>query len=87
MIVSAQADPLVRPYYENSPQQISGLVAGLPGGRSYEQIADSPQRANAYWYPLNVGIIITILTIFIGGIANGVLNLIKQHQTKEGGGA
>lgn len=83
MVVSAQAEPLVRPYYETSPQQISGLVAGLPGGRAYEGLVEKPNLSSGFWFPLNVGIIITVLTVFIGGLANGIFNLIKQHRNKE----
>lgn len=83
MIVSAQAEPLVRPYFQNSPQQISGLAAGLPGGRAYEELSGSPNLSSVFLFPLNVGIIVTILTIFIGGLANGILNLIKQRKNKE----
>ncbi|MFO8035476.1 MAG: zinc ribbon domain-containing protein [Anaerolineales bacterium] len=83
MVVSAQAEPLVRPYYETSPQQISGLVAGLPGGRIYEGLAEKPNLSSGFLFPLNVGIIVTVLTVFIGGLANGILNLIKQQQNKE----
>lgn len=81
MVVGAQAAPLVRPYFENSPQLISGLVAGLRGGKDYESLIEAPNRASAYWLPLNVGIIVTLLTVFIGGLVNGILNLIQQHQS------
>lgn len=83
MIVSAQAEPLVRPYFQNSPQQISGLAAGLPGGWAYEELTGSPNLSSVFLFPLNVGIIVTILTVFIGGLANGILNLIKQRKDKE----
>lgn len=85
MVVSAQAEPLVQPYFENSPQLIFGLVGGLEDGRAYEALAQSPNRASAYWFPLNVGIIVTVLTIFIGGLANGVLNLIRMRQNTNQG--
>lgn len=80
MVVSAQAEPLVQPYFENSPQLISGLIGGLEEGRAYEALAQSPNQASDYWFPLNVGIIVTVLTIFIGGLANGILNLIRMRQ-------
>lgn len=87
MVVSAQAEPLVQPYFENSPQLISGLIGGLEDGRAYEALAGSPNQASAYWFPLNVGIIVTVLTIFIGGLANGILNLIRMRRdTKQGEG-
>jgi len=85
MVVSAQAQPLVQPYFENSPQLISGLVGGLEDGRAYEALSQSPNQASAYWFPLNVGIIVTVLTIFIGGLANGILNLFRMRQNKRQG--
>jgi hypothetical protein len=38
MVVSSQADPVVRPYFEGRPQQVQGLVTGLAGGASFESL-------------------------------------------------
>jgi hypothetical protein len=36
--VSASIDPLVKPYYETDPQQLVGLVSGVPGAATYEAL-------------------------------------------------
>ena len=82
MIVSAQAEPLIRPYFETSPQQIDGYVAGIFGGYAYERLTAETGLANQSWLPFNLGIVVTAGTIFIGGLANGILVLYREQQSK-----
>lgn len=77
MIVSAQAEPLIQAYYHTSPRQISGYVAGVLGGYAYEQLSENPNLANTAWLPYNLGIILAAAVIFIGGLSNGILSLLK----------
>lgn len=70
MVVSAQAEPLVYPYYDISPKQVSGLVSGLSGGATYETISVRENIASRYWDGFGSGLSATILIIIIGGIYN-----------------
>ena len=86
MAVSAQAEPLVRPYYEVTPRQIAGLVAGLPGGVSYEQLTGHGNLGQEYWNAFNIGVIVTLLMLFISGIVNVGKILVskgKENEKKE----
>ncbi|MBS1248928.1 MAG: hypothetical protein MAG431_00498 [Chloroflexi bacterium] len=86
MAVSAQAEPLVRPYYEATPQQVAGLVAGLPGGTSYEQLIGRGGLAQGYWNAFSIGIIAAGVVLLISGVANVVLSQIdnKRKYTEVG---
>jgi hypothetical protein len=82
MVVSAQAEPLVQPYFRSSPQLLTGYVAGVIDSINYEQLQDTPNLATKNWLPFNLGIIISVGTIFIGGLANGVLSLFSRHRKR-----
>jgi hypothetical protein len=85
MIVSAQAEPLIQPYFQTTPRQVSGYVAGILGGYAYENLSGEPHLAHAAWLPFNTGILITASAIFIGGLANGILTLYRRQRGTEGG--
>jgi hypothetical protein len=57
-------------------------VAGVIDSINYEQLQDSPNLATKTWLPFNIGIIISVGTIFIGGLANGVLSLFSRHRKR-----
>ena len=85
MVVSAQVEPLIQPYFRSSPQLLKGYVSGIIDSMNYEQLLDRPNLATTAWLPFNLGIIITVGTIFIGGLANGVLSLFSRHRSRIAG--
>jgi hypothetical protein len=82
MVVSAQVEPLIQPYFRSTPQLLSGYVAGLIDSMNYEQLRQQPNLTTRAWLPFNLGIIITVGTVFISGLANGVYSLFSRHRTK-----
>lgn len=85
MVVSAQAEPLIQPYFRSSPQLLKGYVSGIIDSMNYEQLLDRPNLATIAWLPFNLGIIITVGTIFIGGLANGIMSLFSRHRSRAAG--
>jgi len=83
MVVSAQVEPLIQPYFRSSPQLVSGYVSGVIDSMNYEQLLGRPNLASKFWLPFNLGIIITAGTVFIGGLANGIMSLFTRHRTKQ----
>jgi hypothetical protein len=67
MVISAQAEPLVYPYFESNPKQIDGLIVGAAGGAAYEQITGN-HIARKYWNAYSTGVSISLLIIVIGGV-------------------
>ena len=85
MVVSAQVEPLIQPYFRASPQLLNGYVSGIIDSMNYEQLLGKPNLASKAWLPFNMGIIITVGTIFIGGLANGVMSLFSRHRARSSG--
>jgi hypothetical protein len=65
MVISAQAEPMIRPYYDSG--QIQGLVTGLVGGKTYEQSFGTNGLARQYWDSFGTGILAAVILIAIGG--------------------
>ncbi len=65
MIISAQAEPMIRPYFDAG--QIQGLVTGLAGGKAYEQTYAAPGLARRYWDSFGLGTLAALIIISIGG--------------------
>jgi len=80
MVVSAQAEPLVRPYYEGFPQQVQGLVTGLAGGAAYERGMPRTSLARTYWDALSYGLALTVLLIVIGSIFNSISGMMSNRK-------
>jgi hypothetical protein len=78
-VTSAQAEPFIRPYYETSPKQISGLVSGLLGGAYYENAIGRSHAARAYWNAFSWGLTVAVLLIAVGGFYNLTAHLLKQR--------
>jgi hypothetical protein len=85
MVVSAQVEPLIQPYFRSSPQLLSGYVSGVVDSMNYESLLKEPNLATRTWLPFNVGIFITVGTIFISGMANGFMSLFSRHRTRRTG--
>ncbi len=68
MVVSAQVEPLILPYYDSG--QVKGLVTGLAGGEAYRQIFASPEStpglAENYWSSFGIGTLVAEIIIIIG---------------------
>ena len=82
IVASSQAEPLILPYYEASPSQVQGLIAGLAGGVAYGRMVGNIQQ-NGVWDAYSVGITISILIILIGSIAGWVLKMLPSDKLKE----
>lgn len=83
MVLSAQAEPLVRPYYEAIPRQIQGMVTGLAGGAAYEHLMPRDGLARRYWDAYSTGIVAAGLLILLGGIFNAFLRYTRRKQEGE----
>jgi hypothetical protein len=66
MAISAQAEPMIRPYYDS--KQIKGLVTGLAGGKAYEQAIQLSGLGQQYWDSFSYGLFIAELIIILGAL-------------------
>ncbi len=84
MAVSAQAAPLVYPYYSG---QISGLVSGLTGGAAYERQTGLKGRAQDYGGAFGAGTLASVLLILFGALAQYAWSAIRGENTRRKGGS
>jgi len=82
IVTSSQAEPLIRPYYESTPAQVQGMIAGLVGGVAYGRTVGNIQQ-NGIWDAFSVGITVSVLIILIGSIANVVVKSLPASKKKE----
>jgi hypothetical protein len=80
LVTSAQAAPLIQPYYDASPRQIQGLVSGLAGGGSYGSSIGRSGLAHSYWSSFSFGMVLAVVLIILGGSLNAVSTLLANYR-------
>lgn len=66
MITSAQAAPLVQPYFAGNPQLVDALIAGMTGGGTYENRLNTSGPARQAWDAYSLGLLAAVLIILLG---------------------
>ena len=84
MISSAQAEPLLLPYYQSSPRQLDGLMTGLRDGSGYAQLTGQSSLPEISWDAFSTGLLVAVLIIVIGGVLYLVLAGTRQSEPVEG---
>jgi hypothetical protein len=82
MALSAQAEPLVRPYYNASPQQIQGLVGGYSAALLYDKALGRKTSSAALWSPFATGLAAAVLLMVIGLLVNLLLGSLARNREK-----
>ncbi len=84
MVVSAQAEPLVRPYRDDNTRQVDGLISSLTGGAAYEALINRSNLVRRYWDAFSAGLLIAVISILVGGAYNlGSVLLSRLREDKE----
>jgi hypothetical protein len=68
MVLSAGAEPLIRPYYEALQPQVNGILSGLPDAVAYEQANAMPGEARSRWNPFGAALAVTEAMLAAGVI-------------------
>jgi hypothetical protein len=84
MVISAQAQPMVQPYYQGTPQQVQGIVTGLAGGAAYESGLPRTSLARSYWDAYSFVVWLAVLLIIVGGGVNIASSLISERKRAKG---
>lgn len=82
MVTSAQAAPLLQPYYDSG--QIQGMTSGMQGGAMYEQRTGRVSTANQFLGAFQSGSLAGILLIIVGGIISAVLGVSGRKPAQKG---
>jgi hypothetical protein len=88
MVVSAQAEPLVQPYYAGFPRQVTGIVTGLAGGVAYEVLQESSGIASQSWDAYSISLTLAVIIFLVGGVFGvSSFTLTQYKQAKAEGKA
>jgi len=79
MILSAGAEPLVRPYFEAPDKQVDGILTGLPSAVTYEQFNGTSGDARLGWDAFGMGMI-AIQALLLVGAGYGIVNWLAGTQ-------
>ncbi len=80
MAISAQAEPIIRPYYDAG--QVSGLVTGLVGGAAYEQVIGKTGLGRQYWDALSASFLAAEVFIVAGSVW-GLFAALRTRRKKQ----
>jgi hypothetical protein len=81
MVVSAQSAPMISPYLDSG--QISGMLLGLTGGALFEQATGQSTAVRGFWDSYQVGLLIIIALILIGGLRS-IYNMLRVNRRPRG---
>ena len=82
MIISAQAEPMIQPYFDSG--QLKGLVSGLSDAKIYEQPHNRTGLAYHYWNSFSVGMLVAELLIAAAAILGVMLDQRANHKNSRG---
>ena len=85
MIISAQAEPLVQPYYETNPPQVAGIVTGIEGGTTYAAMdgKTSPARMSGQWSSYSYIVLAAVLLMTLAGLYNLAIGWKEARARRE----
>ena len=87
-VISAGAEPMVRPYYDDpntgsavmGQLPLKGLIVGLTGAAAYEQATAAPGAASALWPAMGGGLLAAALIILLGNLFFGVFGALRRRR-------
>ncbi len=86
-VISAQAEPLVRPYFgQGADAQVRGIISGIIGGVSYEVAIGQRNLGGSYWDAFSVSLILAVGVILLGGVLQVVQYLLLWSKAHRGEG-
>lgn len=84
LLTSAQAGPVLQPYYAPRTGLLSGLVSGMAGGADYYSATARAGRVPLYWGAFSLALNGVVLFIVLGGFVSLVSSSITQRKTQKG---
>lgn len=85
MVLSAGAEPLIRPYFESDEQQVEGILTGLPSAVVYEEYNARSTGARDLWNAFGMGTI-AIELILLAGLIYGAVVWVLGRRDQAGAG-
>ena len=69
-VVSAQAEPILKPYYNANPRQVAGYLSGLEGGVTYQDLIPHSVQLSNEWQGYQFILFVTTFLILAGAIVS-----------------
>jgi hypothetical protein len=82
MVLSAGAEPLVRPYYEAVEPKVKGILSGLPAAVAYELRLGVPGAAQGRWNAFGLSLM-AVEAILAAGLVYGAARWILRGRGAE----
>ncbi|TFH35542.1 MAG: hypothetical protein E4G99_07060 [Anaerolineales bacterium] len=84
MVLSAGAEPLVRPYYEATDQRVQGILTGLPSALAYQQMNGQPLTVQSRWNGFGSMMFAVESILIVGGVYGAVTWFLNRRQQRKG---
>jgi hypothetical protein len=81
MVSSAQAAPLLLPYYNSG--QVQGILSGIIGAAGYEALTQSSGTASLLRGSYQYGMLLTALLILLGSLITGIITSISRSKAEK----
>ncbi len=81
MVSSAQAAPLLQPYYNSG--QVKGILSGINGAAGYEDLAQSSGTATLLRGSYQYGMLLAALLILVGGLISAIAASITRGKAEK----
>lgn len=86
MVVSAQSEPMIRPYYAGAPRQVAGFASGMMGGVFLESLRDRAGPARLYLDAYSLTLMVAVFLLVIGSLVNLVTGQFLANKKIKGEG-
>ncbi|GAP15373.1 hypothetical protein LARV_03159 [Longilinea arvoryzae] len=82
MVSSAQAAPLLLPYYNSG--QVKGIISGINGAAGYESLVQSSGTATLLRGSYQYGMLLAAVLILVGGLITAIASSITRGKAEKG---
>lgn len=83
MVVSAQAEPLVMPYYQSSPKQVNALLVGFAGGAAYDSVLGQGALARGSWDAFSLSMLLAEIILVAGALVGLGTTVLSSNKREE----
>ncbi len=85
MVLSAGAEPLVRPYFEEATdQRVQGILTGLPSALAYQQLNGQTLTVESRWDGFGSMMFAVQSILVAGGLYGGVTWFLSRRRQGQG---
>lgn len=84
MVLSAGAEPLVRPYFEMTDQKVDGILTGLPSALAYQQMNRQTLTVESRWNGFGSMMFAVESILIAGGVYGAATWILSRRQSGRG---